>query len=697
MSLHKVFNPKTIAVIGASHQEGSVGNDVVKNLTQSFAGTVIPINPKGGMLYGLEVTSDISDVKTQVDLAVIAVPAAIVPTVLTAVGKKKIRAAIVLSAGFSEVGEIELEKKIVSIAEKYKITLIGPNCLGMLNPHLQLNASFAPTMPPAGSIAFLSQSGALGVAVLDYAKEHNLGFSKFLSMGNKASVTEAELLTYLAKDPATKVILLYVEEFAEFASIIKVAHKIRAQKHPKPIIVLKSGQTDQGAAAAQSHTGALAGSDELYNALFRQTGIIRAKSVEELFLFAECFMYNPVLKSDAVAVLTNAGGLGVLVTDALVQEGMQLATLSDSTQQKLATQLPAAASTHNPVDILGDAPAQRYADVLSVLVEDASVGAIAILLTPQSMTEVRATAEVIVAAKQQTKKPIITTFLGGARVQQGLDILHNGQVTTTEFPEALAQDFSVLHAFSTWKRKLERPQYFRDVDKDLIQKIIHKNKGRWLKAPDALKLLDATQLPIADWVYIQKKSDLKKVAAACGDKVVLKVCSSNILHKSDAGAVLLHVDASDTEKLEQSYEKLLAHFATRNPKAQIDGVLAMRQLADTALEIIVGAVRDPHLGSLIGCGLGGVFTENFQDAAFGLAPVTKSDISEVINRLRIAPIIAGARGQKKYDRAALEALIARLSWLSTTYPEIAEIDCNPVFLFTGRKGASIVDARIRIF
>ena len=696
MSLHAVFTPRSIAIIGASSQVGSVGNDLVKNVSNGFTGSVYPINPKGGTLYGHQVLPSISEVPEKVDLVLVAVPAAIVPQVLEEAGKNKVLAAIIISAGFKEAGNAELEAQIVSLARHYKITLIGPNCLGMINPHLALNASFAPTVPPAGSIAFLSQSGALGVAVLDYAQKNKLGFSKFLSVGNKAAVSEIELLEYLASDPLTKVILLYVEQLSDFAGILEVAQRIRKKKHPKPIIVLKSGQTAVGAAAAQSHTGALAGSDALYDALFRQAGIIRVSSVAELFMFAECFMYNPLLTEDNIAVVTNAGGLGVLVTDALVKTGLQLAPLSSSTQAQLSALLPAAASTHNPVDILGDAPAERYQQVLEVLAADSSIDALAVLLTPQSMTDVAGTAQHIVELRRKYKKPIVVTFLGGERVTDGLEILHQGTVATTQFPESLADDLNVLHQFSTWKHSEKKHRRFSDFDHEKISRILRKYRGtgKWLSTEDTLQLLNATQLRIAHWKVIHSVAELEKLPAALTETLVLKVCSPDALHKSEAHAVVLNVNRTEVA---QQYQQLLTQFAKHNPTAAVEGVLVMEQITKSGLEIIIGAVRDKHLGALLACGMGGIFTETFHDVAFGLVPLTHSDALDVIERLQIAQILHGSRGQESYDISALSEALERISFLCDRYPEIAELDCNPAFVFQNGKGCTLVDARIRVF
>ncbi len=696
MSVSAVFTPKSIAIIGASTQPGSVGNDIVKNLAHGFTGAIYPVNPKGGTLYDLLVYKNIGDIKKSVDLAIICVPAVLVEQVLREAGKKKIKAAVVISAGFKEVGQTELEEKIVAIAKKYTFTLVGPNCLGVINAHLQMNGSFAPTMPKPGSIAFLSQSGALGVAVLDYAKSINMGISKFLSVGNKAALDEVELLEYLAADPQTKVILLYVEQLSDFKGILKVAQKIRQTRHPKPIIVLKSGKTTRGAQAAQSHTGALMGNEALYDALFRQAGMIQAETIEELFLYAECFSYNPLLRKDRVAVVTNAGGLGVLTTDALINAKLTLATLSTETVQQLSSFLPAAASTHNPVDILGDADAERYTKTLQIIAKDTNVDALVVLLTPQSMTEVEKTAQAIVNVKHTFTKPIIVSFLGGARVTKGIEVLHEGEITDIRFPELTAVGLSILHRFGVWEQKLTKPSIFRDIDHAKVHQILDTKKAKktWLPEVDVLEILEAYNLPIVPWAFVKNKNELTYAVSVCGKKLVLKIVSENIVHKSEAGGVILNVT---DETISTEYEKLLTHIQKKYPDAKIDGVLVMQQLEQKGMELIVGGVRDPHLGALIGCGMGGIFTETFNDASFGLAPLPSAEIMDMIERLKIAPILQGARGQTGFDIKALAETIARVSQLLEQYPEIAELDINPVVVCEQGQGTILLDARIRTF
>lgn len=699
MSLTHVFSPKSIAIIGASTKEGSVGNDLVKNLTKGYQGNIYPVNPKGGTLYDLEVYRSVSDISQKVDLAVIAVPAAIVPTVLQEAGQKKIPAAVVISAGFKEAGNEAAEQELLKIADKYNITLIGPNCLGAINPHLNMNASFAPTMPPKGSIAFLSQSGALGTAILDHAQQNNLGFSKFLSLGNKAQVGETQLLEYLATDKETKVVLLYAEQITNMEAVLRAALKLRKTRHPKPIIVLKSGTTEAGMQAASSHTGALAGNDAFYDALFREAGIIRAKSVDEMFLYAECFAENKTLKDEHVAIVTNAGGLGVLVTDALVKEGLQLAELQPATTQKLASFLPQAAGIHNPVDILGDAKAERYQQTLEAVAVDKNVHAIAVLLTPQSMTEEEQTARAIVELKKKTDKPILVSFLGGARVTKGIELLENQGVTEVDYPEWIARGMGVLHAYTKWKSDTQPAIHFKDFDFKTMHQILataQKNDVTWMPTNQVFDLLTAAKIPVAPFSMIRSESEaeeaVNKIASQSG-KVVYKVVSNDIIHKSDAGGVMLGV-TPQTAAL--NYQAMMRDLKSAQPDASIDGILVMEQLDQDKQELLLGSVHSPEMGTLLGIGRGGVHTEVYQDAAFTLLPVTKREINDVIERLQFLPILQGTRNQQQYDISALKEIALRIAYLLDHFEGIAELDINPLFVFEKGKGAVVVDARLRL-
>lgn len=695
MSLSAVFNPRSIAVIGASHQLGSVGNDLVKNLVmQKYQGKVFPINPKGGMLYGLLVQPDVKSVREQIDLAIIAVPAAIVPQVLIEVGKKKVKAALVISAGFRESGNPEAENELVSIAKKYKLTLVGPNCMGVINTALSMNATFAPVLPPQGKVAFVSQSGALGAAALDYAKGTGLGFSKFISIGNKALVGELEVLEYLHQDPQTSVILLYVEQLNDLPGILRLAQRIQRGPRPKPIIVLKSGRTQEGKAAARSHTGAIGGSEAAYHGLFAQSGMIRAESMEEFFLLADCFAHNRLPAGNRVAIITNAGGPGVIASDQLIHEGLRLAQLSPPTLKELQKFLPPAANIHNPVDILGDAGADRYERATKTVLSDSAVDALLIILTPQSMTQIPQTARAIVSLKRQSRKPIITSFIGDNLVAPGIDILQHGDVSTSDFPEPGAHALSILNRFRLWSRKKTSEPFRFSGDRRLAQKILKsKTKDGFLLEPQALSLMKAYKIPTLRHEFVSTESQVARAVQKIGGKCVLKVISPDILHKSDVGGVLLNVTI---ENADDSIKKIKHNIKQKAPRAKVVGYLVAEQIGD-GFETIIGGQHEVQTGAYLLLGLGGVYTEVFKKSArFGLVPLTRRDAEQMVESVEFSPIFQGLRGQPKLDRKSLIDCLGRVSQLLHDNPEIIEMDLNPVVVLPQGRGVKILDARVRI-
>ena len=698
MSLHAVFSPHSIAIIGASTQAGTVGNDLVRNLVyQGYKGKIYPINPKGGVLYGLEVLPSIKSAPGPLDLAIIAVPAAIVASVLKEALRKKIKAAIVISAGFGESGHPELEKEIKDLCEKAGVTLIGPNCLGVINPHIRMNASFAPTLPPAGNIAFISQSGALGTAILDSAQKLGLGFSKFISVGNKASTQEVEIIRFLLQDSETDVIILYAEQLTRLDELLRLAKKANRQTKPKPIIVLKAGRTTAGAHAAQSHTGSLAGNDAAYQALFAQSGIIRAKDSADLFLLAECFATTRLPKGNRVAVVTNAGGAGVLTADQIEEEQLKLAELSPHTQKLLSEFLPPSASIKNPIDILGDAGADRYEQALKTVLSDSGVDALIVILTPQSVTQVEETAKRIIRLRRQSAKPIVVSFVGHMRTHHSLDLLQKEKIATLEFPEPTAHGLAALFGFAKWRRQKKDTHFsYRLPQEKKIQTILKKgkrNQDGWLTESEALSLLEAAKIPLARWQVAKSPAEVEKAVKNIGGECVLKIISPDIIHKSEAGGVLLHITA---DRAKSSAEHLLQQVGKKAPRAQIEGILVMEQVNE-GLETIVGLSRNSETGAVIAFGLGGIYTEVFKDVQFGLSPLTPEDAQRMITEVQFHPLLDGARGQTPLDQKALQEVLGRVSLLTQKFPQIAEIDLNPVIVFPRGKGVVVADARIRVY
>ena len=694
MNFQALFQPKSIAVIGASSREKTVGNDVVKNLVhQGFAGKIYPVNPKIDELYGLKVFHDIKDLDSEVDLVVVAIPAKFVAAAIEEAAKKGAQAAIVISAGFKEAGNLELEQELASVCQKHGIILVGPNCLGVINAQHQMNASFAAIMPEVGNIAFMSQSGALCTAVLDYAKELNLGFSKFISIGNKASLDELALIKYLHQDPQTKVICLYAEALDNAPAIIQTLKQLNRSEQAKPVIVLKSGKTEAGAGAIASHTGSLSGGDNAYQALFDQAGIIRAQSVSELFDLASVFSTNPLQAIKSVTIITNAGGPGVLTTDAVIENGLEMAKLEDNTIKKLEEFLPAAANTHNPVDVLGDAVGEVYEKTLEVIAEDKNTDAILLLLTPQTMTEPAKTAQAVVNLKKKTNKVVAVSLMGRDLVESGVQLLRQNKIANTTFPESAALGLGALAKFVAWT-KIEEQQMsvFTDVDREKVAKIFQEAKKAGKNSfpeAEAMEILKAYKFPLLKSAVAQSAVEAKKILNAFNCAVAMKIVSPDILHKSDVGGVMLNVTS---DNIEEKFTSMMKTVAKNKPQAKLEGVLLM-EMAPEGHETILG-INKNSLGSMLMFGLGGIYVEVFKDVTFAFPPLTLLEIEKMVDGLKSSSIFAGARGQAAIDKKSLIEAIARLAQLAADFPEIKELDINPLLL--SAQGAKVLDARIVI-
>lgn len=696
-NLDFVFKPKAVAVVGASTKIGAVGDGVLKNLQAGFSGNIYPVNPKADSINGLKCYPNLSAIGAPVDLMIIIVPAVVVPAVLEEGGSLGIKGAIVISAGFKEVGRIDLENQLKDISAKYDIALIGPNCLGIINPSLKLNASFAPLMPAEGQVAFISQSGAICSAVIDCACDMGIGFSKFMSVGNKAVVEEAEIFEYLYHDTETQVIALYAEQLSHPEILMPLVKKIGHGATAKPIIVLKSGRTSAGAGASASHTGALAGNDAAYNALFRQSGIIRADSVEEMFDYIKIFSTNKLAPAGQLAVITNAGGPGVLAIDATVENGLNVSKLAAATTAALQATLPAAANIHNPIDVLGDALADRYQKALEIVLADPSVETVAVILTPQTMTEIDATAQAIVLAKQKYSKPIAACFMGEELVASGLKILRDNQVAAYSYPE---EAIIALDVFNNFYMASQRPEegvvIFDDVDKEAVAKIFSAAKARGQSAfpeSEALAIFAAYKFPILVSHVATTAAEATQIAQAFGQPVALKIVSEDILHKSDAGGVMLAIDPSEAG---EKFTELMTRVAHNKPEAKLEGVLLEDMVSENKIELILGSVKDPSLGSTIMVGLGGIYVEVFKDVVFGLNPLTKSDAKLMLNSLKAKKILDGIRGAKPSDQDKVVECLLRLAQLLKDFPEIKELDINPLAVFEVGQGVKALDGRIII-
>ena len=700
MQLSTLLNPQSIAIIGASTQEGSVGWSLAKNIIERFPGQSYPINPKTTELFGKPCLPSVLSIEGPVDLALIAVPAALVPTVLKECGEKQIPAVTIISAGFKEAGETgrNLEKEVVRIAKEYHITVLGPNCLGFLSPARQLNASFATTLPEAGSIAFFSQSGALLTALLDMSGR-SIGYRTCVSTGNKALIRENDLLKFFAADEATRVIAFYSEDITDAKSLIETGRALLQRVDPKPVLVLKSGKTAAGTAASSSHTGALAGSDAAYRTLFKQAGIIRVDGLESLLAALEVFSKNPLPTGKRVAILTNAGGLGVMAADACVEQGLELATLSPTTIESLKSFLPAAANSHNPIDVLGDAQADRYERAIEVVLADPNTDMLLTIITPQAMTEALLTAQAIFDARERfPMKPLIVSLSGGAMLEEASVFLKKHAVSALSSPEAAALALGHLAEVSEARRHFSNtPFVCTDIDtlsaRAKVDQVMQEGRTQ-LSETECLELLAAYGFRALTQRVTHSAEEALAAAQSIGKPTALKIISPDITHKSDAGGVLLHVDPHQAGA---AYETLIATVADRVPEAKIDGALVVEMAAEGGTELILGLKKEPGLGTLVMLGLGGIFVEVFKDVSFRFAEsLTREDAAAMLRELKGFPLLDGTRGKTGIDKDALIEAIGRLARLAVDFPEIAELDINPLLAFRDGRDFRVLDARIRL-
>jgi acetyltransferase len=699
-NLDKIFYPDSVAVVGTNKVVGTVPHDILRNILDAdFNGVVYPVSPRERFVAGIKAYKYVTDIPDPVDLAIIVFPSSVIHLALEQCGQKGIKAVIIISAGFKEVGGegIEREKRVKAIADKYGMSIIGPNCLGVINTDARskINASFARRMPEEGTIGFLSQSGALCTAVLDYAYAKHIGFSKFISFGNKADVTEIDLLYYLKDDPKTKVILMYLEEVKDGPGLMKAAREVI--KAGKPVLILKSGRTSEGASAAASHTGSMAGSDEVCDAAFRQAGIIRCQDIEEMFNMAIAFAYQPIPKSKRVAIITNAGGPGVLTTDAAIHDGLELAKFSDETTAILKKNLPATANIKNPVDVIGDARADRYSVALSAAFKDPAVDGVFVILTPQSMTEIDLIAREIAKVAHHYNKPVYSSFMGEADVAQGIDVLQRNKIPHYTLPESMCRAFATVYRFSQERKEVSKPApVFKDVDDARVEEILQevKNAGKHYLTEDLSdELLKAYGLPVVKSVLASTEDEAVQKAEKMGFPVVMKVVSDEIVHKSEAGGVILNIRSG--QEVKEAFKTILKNAKAYDTHAKVKGVL-IEQMIPEGEEVILGLNRDNSFGPVLMFGLGGIYVEVFKDVSFRVAPLQTTDVEHMIEETRSASILHGVRGHAPRDLDKIVECILRLSQLAVNHPHIQELDINPLIVRDKGKGVFVADARIMI-
>jgi acetyltransferase len=697
-TLGAFFRPRAVAVIGATDKAGSVGRTVLTNLIASpFGGTVYPVNPNRRSVMGIAAVSEVGAIGEPVDLAVIITPPPTVPGLVAECGRAGVPAIIVISAGFKEVGEegARLERAVVDEARRYGTRVVGPNCLGVMSPVTGLNATFAAAMAPRGRVAFVSQSGALVTAVLDWALRERVGFSSIVSLGSMADVGWGDLIDHLGSDRETDAIVMYMETVGDARSFLSAAREVALTK---PIIVMKPGRTEEAARAAASHTGSLAGSDEVLDAAFRRAGVLRAERIADLFYLAEVLSKQPRPKGPNLTIVTNAGGPGVMATDALIGGGARLAPLSEETLAALDAVLPPTWSRANPVDIIGDAPPERYAAAIEIASRDPGSDGLLVILTPQAMTDPTRTAQQLVPFAKGTSRPVMASWMGGLDVEAGARILREAGIATFPFPDSAARMFTDLW---TWQQDLEALYETPSLPAD-EERVIHRERARELveaaraegrtilAESEAKALLAAYGIPITETRPARTVDEAVAAADEIGYPVVAKLLSHTITHKTDVGGVKLNL--RDADAVREAWRTIEATVRERRGAGHFEGVTVQPMIDWSGYELIVGSSQDAQFGPVLLFGLGGQLVEVFRDRALGLPPLTTVLARRMMERTRIHEALRGVRGRDPVDLEALELLLVRFSELVVEHPAISDVEINPLLVSADRMLA--LDARV---
>lgn len=695
--LDAIFKPKSVAVIGASTRKGTIGRETLHNILMAeFNGKVFPVNPKASVIHSIKAYSTILDVPDAVDLAIIIVPKEYVKDVVQQCGEKGVKGLIIISAGFSEIGPKgkKREQEIVNIANEFNMRMIGPNCFGVINTDtkINLNATFGKTYPKQGRVGFITQSGALGEAIINQAKELGIGFSMVASIGNKADISSNDLLAYFKDDPNTDIILMYLENFGNPRNFTKIAREV---SRIKPIVAVKSGRTKLGAKAASSHTGALAGLDVGVDALFEQTGVMRVDTVEELFDVAAALSMQPAPKGNRVCVVTNAGGPGILATDALINNGMEMPGLSSKTIATLKKFIPAEASFSNPMDMIAGAGPTEFNKTLKAIIKDNRYDSIIPIFIPPVMIDQLEVAKNIHDAVKDTKKTILACFMGAGEGSLGIEYLKKHNIPVYIFPEAIAKTLRTLYDHTTWLNKPKGKFVNYKVDTDKVRKIIEKslkNNKDAIVGDDAIEILKAYGIPAAAYQYAATPADAVIVAKKIGFPVVMKINTPPILHKTEVGGVL--VDLRNAKEVKDAFNELKKRVGKLKKTEKFS--VAMQQMITGGIETVMGLSIDPSFGPLIMFGLGGIYVEVMKDVSFRINPLTDVAAKEMISSIKSFPLLNGFRGTPAVDIATLEETLLRLSQLVRDFHCISEIDINPFIASPDKEKCKAVDARFII-
>ncbi len=696
MNLDKLFNPKTIAVIGASDERGSVGYALFRNLISSdYDGIVYPVNVKRKNVQSIKSYVSVKDLPDKIDLAIIATPAKTVLPIVEECGQAGVTCVVIISSGFSETGREgeSLAQKILKIARQYNMKIVGPNCLGFIRPSLNLNASFASKMALPGKIAFISQSGALCTAILDWSLKNNVGFSYFVSIGSMIDVGFHDLIDYFGADPGTSSILIYMESLNDARKFLSAA---RAFSRTKPIFVLKSGRSSEGAKAAKSHTGSLAGNDEIFNAAFERAGIIRVNTALDLFHGAKALAMQPSPLGNRVAVITNAGGPGVIATDSIIYSNGKIAGLSRESLDKLNKFLPAPWSHNNPVDILGDADPERYRKAIEVCVNDENVDSVLVILTPQAMTDPTAVAKLLAATPNQSHKTILAAWMGGDDVAEGRTILEKGNIPVYRTPEDAISCLMNISSYSNHLNLLYEtpatiPHAFSPQNKknrELLDKVIN-DKRDTLTEAEAKEFLANYEIPVVKNATAKNAKEAGDLASQIGFPVAMKILSPDIIHKTDIGGVCLNINSE--AEAQNAFNRIMESVRKHEPQADIHGIF-IEGMVKKRYELLIGCKKDPIFGPAIVFGMGGVAVEIFKDTKVGLPPLNMSLAMRMIEETKIYKLLKGYRNIPGVDIPSIQFLLYKFAYLVADFPEIKELDINPFAV--DEYGGIVLDAKV---
>ncbi len=695
MALNDFFTPKSVAIVGASREKGKVGHEILVNLLRGgYEGTVYPVNPKADEVEGLRCHEDLKAIGEAPDLVVIVVPSKAVPKVMEQCAAIGVKSVIVITSGFKEIGGQgkELEQSVLRIARRGEMRMLGPNCLGMMVPSQKLNVSFGGQLPPAGGVAYFSQSGSLVAAIVDMASDGSIGFSKLLSIGNKADIDELDLIRAFNEDPETKVIAGYLETIRDGDAFIHEAERVSREK---PILLLKSGVTGAGARAASSHTGRLVGTETAYECIFERAGVIRCESIRRQFDYARAFCSQPVPKGPNVAVIANAGGPSIMAADAIERMGLTLAELSEETQRQLTEALPAHANLHNPIDLLGDALASRFELAVRLALDDENIHTILVMLTPHAMTECRETAEAVVrAVREKPGKPVLACFLGAGRITEAVGVLEENSIPQYDSPESAVSTIRAMTNYAKWRQRPKRVVKLFPVNRHKVERIVERHQRRRLREvgeTEAKEILEAYGFVTPQGSVATTADQAVGIANQLGFPVVLKIWSPDIVHKAEVGGVKTNLFSA--QEVEDAFDLMMYRIPKKQPDAEILGVL-VEQMCKSGREVILGMNRDPHFGPLMMFGMGGMLVEALKDVVFYPAPLTGDEAKEMLEGTRAFQLLRSSGEEDTLDVDAVAEGLQRLSQLVTEFPQIQEMDINPFMV--GPEGTTpiAVDARI---